>query len=67
MVRSEPFDWRLHYQAVLVATAILAIRNAPVRTTTHHRSANGRAWQGAPFDARGWRAVAIAAGAVPRV
>ncbi len=66
MFRSESIDWRPHYQAVLVATAILAVRNAPPGTKANYPAANGRGWQGTLIDAGGWRAVAIAAGAVPR-
>ncbi len=66
MGRSEQIDWLPNYRAVLVANAILAVRNAPPEVKTCFPAANGhgRAWQDASLDKSGWRSVAIAAGAV---
>jgi hypothetical protein len=55
---------KIDYRAVLVATAMLALRDAPLEQRPQYPSANGRAWDGMTVDGHGWRAVAIAAGAV---
>lgn len=57
-------DWLPHYRAVLVATAFLALRDAPVDVRPHYPSVNGHTWQGMTHDGSEWRSVAIAAGAV---
>jgi hypothetical protein len=60
----EKIDWHSHYRAVLVATAFLALRDAPLDVRPQYPSANGRAWEGMTVDGSEWRAVAVAAGAV---
>jgi hypothetical protein len=64
MRRFEKSDWAPHYRAMLVATAVLALRDAPIDFGPHYPSANGRDWKGMTYDRNGWRAVAVAAGAV---
>ena len=62
MGRNAAIDWLPHYRAVLVATAVRALgdRLSAVNGFAPER----RAWLAASRDERGWRAVAIAAGAV---
>jgi hypothetical protein len=64
MGRFEPFNWLPRYRAVLVATAIQAVRAAPLAIKERGRASNCRARAGAPAGTAGWRSVAIAAGAV---
>ncbi|MGH8198270.1 MAG: hypothetical protein ACRETI_08865 [Steroidobacteraceae bacterium] len=66
MDRSEQANWLLHYQAVLVSTAVLALRDTSPARKTRDPVTNGHTWHGGLFDVGGWRAAAIAAGAVPR-
>ncbi len=63
MGRDSAIHWLPHYREVLVANAMRALRdNLPA---VHRFAADRRAWLAASADAGGWRAVAIAAGAVP--
>lgn len=64
MRRSEIIDWLPRYRTVLVATAVLAMRDAPLEIKPQYPSANGRAWEGMTYDRSEWRAAAVAAGAV---
>jgi hypothetical protein len=64
MGRSSRIDWLPHYREVLVATAMLAVREQPLAVRVSASPANGRAWSGARRDADGWRAAAVAAGAI---
>ena len=64
MGQNAKTDWVLRYRAVLVATAMLAMRDAPLEQQPQYPSMNGRAWDGMTHGGRGWRAVAVAAGAV---
>jgi hypothetical protein len=64
MGRSERIDWLPRYRAVLVATAVLAVREAPPALQADFPSAGDRAWSGETQGARDWRAVAVAAGAI---
>lgn len=66
MHRSGKVDSLRHYQAVLVNTAIRAVRETPAVIKARDPVVNGRSWHGGLFDVGGWRAAAIAAGAVPR-
>jgi hypothetical protein len=52
-----------HYREVLVANAVQAVRDG--LPAVHRFAADRRAWLAASTDQGGWRAVAIAAGAVP--
>lgn len=61
---SEKTDWLPRYRAVLVATAVFAMRDAPLDIKPQYPSANGRAWEGMTYDRSEWRTVAVAAGAV---
>jgi hypothetical protein len=61
--RNAAIDWLPHYREVLVANAIQSLRdNLPA---AHRFAADRRAWLAASASEGGWRAVAIAAGAVP--
>ena len=64
MHRSESIDWLLNYRAVLVANAVQAVREMPFAMTSRYPAAKRRGWLNATVDARAWRAVAVAAGAV---
>lgn len=66
MHRSGQVDSLLHYQAVLVSTAIRAVRETPPIVKVRDPAVNGRSWHGGLINVRGWRAAAIAAGAVSR-
>ena len=52
-----------HYREVLVANAVRAVRDSIPAVQAF--AAERRAWLAASADKGGWRAVAIAAGAVP--
>ena len=56
-------DWLPHYREVLVTNAVRAVRDSmpPVEAFAAER----RAWLAASAAEGDWRAVAIAAGAVP--
>ncbi len=63
MGRNSAIDGLPHYREVLLANAVLALRdNLPA---VHQFAVERRVWLAASADAGGWRAVAIAAGAVP--
>jgi hypothetical protein len=64
MRRHDKIDWLPNYRAVLVATAVLAMRDAPPDLKAQYPTANGRSWEGMTIDKSEWRAVAVAAGAV---
>jgi hypothetical protein len=63
MGRKSAIDWLPHYREVLVATAVRAVRDSfpAVQAFAVER----RAWLAQSAEQAGWRAVAIAAGAVP--
>jgi hypothetical protein len=54
-----------NYRAVLVANAVRTLRDSFPHRPNFTASAERRAWLAAPAVEGGWRAVAIAAGAVP--
>jgi hypothetical protein len=60
MGRNSAIDWLPHYREVLVATAVRAVRDSLPAVKAF--AAERRAWL--TESAEGWRAVAIAAGAV---
>jgi hypothetical protein len=63
MGRNAAIDWLPHYREVLVATAVRAVRDSlPV---VQAFAADRRAWVAQSAEQAGWRAAAIAAGAVP--
>jgi hypothetical protein len=64
MGHPERIDWLPRYRAVLVATAVLAVREAPPALQPDFPSAGNRSWAGETQGARDWRAVAVAAGAI---
>ena len=64
MGRNAAIDWLPHYREVLVATAVRALGDRLSAVNGFAPAAERRAWLAASRDARGWRAVAIAAGAV---
>jgi hypothetical protein len=51
-----------HYREVLVANAVRAVRDS--LPTVQAFAAERRAWLAQPAEQAGWRAVAIAAGAI---
>lgn len=63
MGRNAAIDWLPHYREVLVANAIQALRHS--LPAAHRIAADRRAWLAASANEGDWRAVAIAAGAVP--
>ena len=63
MGRNAAIDWLPHYREVLVATAVCALRDR-LPAANGFAPAAARAWLTASRDEGGWRAVAIAAGAV---
>ena len=63
MGRNAAIDWLPHYRDVLVATAVRALRDR-LPAVNGFAPAAARAWLTATGDEGGWRAVAIAAGAV---
>lgn len=66
MGHSEKTDRFPRYRAVLVATALIATREAPPALSALSPASHDDAWAGMTYDdGRGWRAVAVAAGAVP--
>jgi hypothetical protein len=65
MGRNAAIDWLPHYREVLVATAVRAFRGGLPGGQRFAPVAGRRAWLSASRDEGGWRAVAIAAGAVP--
>lgn len=63
MGRNSAIDWLSHYREVLAATAVRAVRdNLPAAQAF---AAERRAWLADAAEQGGWRAVAIAAGAIP--
>jgi hypothetical protein len=54
-----------HYREVLVATAVRALRDSFPAMPGFNAAVERRAWLAASADEGGWRAVAVAAGAVP--
>jgi len=64
MGRNAAIDWLPHYREVLVATAVRALRDRLPAANGFAPAAGRRAWLTASRDEGGWRAVAIAAGAV---
>ncbi len=64
MGRNATIDWLPHYREVLVATAVRALRDRIPTVDGFAQAAERRAWLAAARDSGGWRAVAIAAGAV---
>jgi hypothetical protein len=64
MGRNSAIDWLPHYREVLVATAVRAVRDS-LPAVQAFASSERRAWLAVAADQGGWRAVAIAAGAVP--
>ena len=64
MGRNTAVDWLPHYREVLVATAVRALRDRLPAGNGFASATERRAWLGASSDTGGWRAVAIAAGAV---
>jgi hypothetical protein len=54
-----------NYRDVLVANAVRALRDSVAPRPAFASAAERRAWLAAAADESGWRAVAIAAGAVP--
>lgn len=65
MGRNTAIDTLPHYREVLVATAVRALRGGLPAALGYAPAADRRAWLSAIKDEGGWRAVAIAAGAVP--
>ena len=63
MGRNAAIDWLPHYREVLVATAIRAVRDSLPAVQAF--AAERRAWLTVAAEEGGWRAVAVAAGAVP--
>ncbi len=63
MGRNTAINGLPHYREVLVANAVQAVRDS--LPAVHRFAADRRAWLAAYTDQGGWRAVAIAAGAVP--
>jgi hypothetical protein len=65
MGRNAAIDWLPHYREVLVATAVRALRGGLTAAGSYAPGTERRDWHAAIRDDGGWRAVAIAAGAVP--
>jgi hypothetical protein len=63
MGRNAAIDMLPHYREVLVATAVRAIHEARPAVQVFLNGAERRTWHAARSG--GWRAVAVAAGAVP--
>ncbi len=63
MGRNSAIDWLPHYREVLVATAVRAVRDSLPAVQAF--AAERRAWLAVAAGEGGWRAVAIAAGAIP--
>ena len=54
-----------HYREVLVANAVRAQRGSRPAVPVFGSTAERRAWLAAAAEVDGWRAVAVAAGAIP--
>jgi len=65
MGRDTAFGKLPHYREVLIATAVRAVRDSLPDAPGFPSVAERRAWIAAAVDAAGWRAVAVAAGAIP--
>jgi hypothetical protein len=65
MGRNAAIDWLPRYRAVLVATAVRALRGGLPAAMGYAPATERRAWLSAVKEEGVWRAVAIAAGAVP--
>ena len=63
MGRNSAIDWLSHYREVLAATAVRAVRDSLPAVQSF--AAERRAWLADAADQGGWRAVAVAAGAIP--
>jgi len=63
MGRNTAIDWLPHYREVLVATAVRAVRESLPAVQAF--AAERRAWLTQSAEQAGWRAAAIAAGAIP--
>jgi hypothetical protein len=63
MGRDTTIDWLPHYREVLVTNAVRAVRDSMPAVQVF--AARRRAWLAASAVEGDWRAVAIAAGAVP--
>jgi hypothetical protein len=63
MGRNSAIDWLPHYREVLVATAVRAVRDSLPAVQAF--AAERRAWLTVAAEEGGWRAVAVAAGAIP--
>jgi hypothetical protein len=66
MGRNTAIDWLPHYREVLVATAVRAVRERFPAIQAYAFALESRAWLTQPAEQTGWRAAAIAAGAVPQ-
>lgn len=64
MGRNAAIDWLPHYREVLVATAVRALRGSLPAVHGFVPAAERRAWLAASPEEGGWRAVAVAAGAI---
>ena len=64
MGRNAAIDWLPHYREVLVATAVRALGNGVPDLHRAVPAAARRVWLSALRDEGGWRAVAVAAGAI---
>ena len=64
MGRNSAIDGLPHYREVLVANAVRALRDSLPVVNRFASAADHRAWLAASAHEGGWRAVAIAAGAV---
>lgn len=62
MGRNSAVDWLPHYREVLVAMAVRTVRDS---LPAVHALAQRRAWLAQSAEKAGWRAFAIAAGAIP--
>jgi hypothetical protein len=63
MGRNSAIDGLPHYREVLVATAVRAVRGSFPAMQAF--AAERRAWLAQTTEQAGWRAAAVAAGAVP--
>jgi hypothetical protein len=64
MGRNATADWLDHYRSVLVATSVRALRGR-LPAARAFALAQRRTWLGADADEGGWRAMAVAAAALP--
>jgi len=64
MGRDAATHWVQHYRAVLVATAVRALRDRLPAAHGFAPDAGPRAWLADGPDRAGWRAVAVEAGAI---